>query len=37
MDRYARFSSVIAFALVRFGFAAVAVVWTAMSLRWILA
>ncbi|HEV8441891.1 MAG TPA: hypothetical protein VGQ27_00375, partial [Steroidobacteraceae bacterium] len=37
MNRYAQLSTVIGFALVRFGFAAVSIVWTAMSLRWIAA
>lgn len=37
MNRYARYSTLIEFALVRFGFAAVSIVWTAMSLRWIVA
>jgi hypothetical protein len=35
MNRHAQLSTMIHFALVRFGFAAVAIVWTAMSLRWI--
>lgn len=35
MNRYAQLSTIIHFTLVRFGFAAVSIVWTAMSLRWI--
>ena len=37
MNRYAQLSAVINFALVRFAFAAVSIVWTALSLRWIAA
>jgi hypothetical protein len=37
MNRHAALSTVIHFALLRFAFAAVAIVWTAMSLRWIAA
>ena len=35
MNRYAQLSTAINFALVRFAFAAVSIVWTALSLRWI--
>jgi hypothetical protein len=35
MNRYAQMSTIINFALIRFGFAAVSIVWTALSLRWI--
>jgi hypothetical protein len=37
MNRYAQLSTIINFALVRLAFAAVSIVWTAMSLRWIAA
>jgi hypothetical protein len=37
MNRYAPLSTIINFALVRFTFAAVSVVWTALSLHWIVA
>ena len=37
MNRYASLSTLVNFALLRLAFAAVSIVWTAMSLRWIAA
>jgi hypothetical protein len=37
MNRYASLSALVNVALLRFGFAAVSIAWTAMSLRWIAA
>jgi hypothetical protein len=37
MTRHAALSTAIQYALLRFAFAAVAIVWTGMSLRWIAA